>query len=300
MTGYQAEGDATSLIDASAAALSRVGVDGVNINARGTSVTSPDSDARNQLAHAHAKGLSADLLIGNFNESIGDFDEGAAYKMLSSRANITKVVSALSSAVISQGWDGVTIDLESLQSRDTAGLVQFATALNNSLPAGKVVGIDITNFENADEFAQNGYGLAALGKAVDNVTLMAYDQHGWGDSGAGPIGALSWQKNGLDILLSRIPANKIDLGVAGYGYSWAPDGSVSQVGDQEARDTVSSYGATARYDTAAGEWTATLPDGTVLWWSDARSFAERRTLAASAGVHGLAVWDLGLSDPIAP
>ncbi|MFD5540686.1 glycosyl hydrolase family 18 protein [Streptomyces sp. NPDC127079] len=263
-------------------------------------MTSPDADARRQLARAHAKGLTADFLIGNFNESISDFDEGAAHKMLSSSANITKVVSTLKRAVSSQGWDGVTIDLESLRSRDTAGLVRFATKLNKALPARKVVGIDITNFETAGEFTQNGYNLTALGKAVDNVVLMAYDQHGWGDSGPGPVGALSWQKKGLGILLSRIPARKIDLGVAGYGYSWAPDGSVSQVGDQEARHMVSRDDATARWDTKTGEWTAKLSDGTVLWWSDARSFATRRALATGKGLHGLAVWDLGLSDPIAP
>ncbi|MET7684199.1 glycosyl hydrolase family 18 protein [Streptomyces sp. NPDC005423] len=298
VTAYQEEGDATSLIDASAAALSRVGVDGVNINSAGTQVTSPDSDARAQLTRAHSLGLSADLLIGNFSESLGDFDEAAAHRMLSSTANIDAVVATLSKAVGSQGWDAVTIDLESLQARDTAGLTQFATALKKALPAGKTVGIDITTFTSLDEFAQNGYDLTALGQTVDTVALMAYDEHGWGDSGPGPVGSLSWQEKGLDLLLSKVPASKVDLGVAGYGYAWSSSGDVDQVGDQQARDRVAQDGATARYDTAAGEWTATLGDGTVLWWSDARSFAARRKLAASKGVHGLAVWDLGLSDTI--
>ncbi|MEU7061831.1 glycosyl hydrolase family 18 protein [Streptomyces sp. NPDC046197] len=298
VTAYQEEGDATSVIDASAAALSRVGVDGVNINSQGTKVTSPSSDARAQLARAHSLGLKADLLIGNFSESLGDFDEAAANRMLSSTANINAVVSTLSSAVASQGWDAVTIDLESLQARDTAGLTKFATALKKALPAGKTVGIDVTTFTSLDEFAQNGYDLTGLGKAVDTVALMAYDEHGFGDSGPGPVGELSWQKRGLDLLLSKVPANKVDLGVAGYGYAWSPNGDVKQVGDKQARDMVSKNGATARYDTTAGEWTATLGDGTVLWWSDARSLAARRTLAANEGVHGLAVWDLGLSDTI--
>ena len=298
VTAYQEEGDAASLIDTSSAALSRVGVDGVNINSQGTHVTSPDSDARAQLTRAHSLGLSADLLIGNFDESLEDFDEAAAHRMLSSTANIDTVVSTLSNAVSSQGWDAVTIDLESLQARDTTGLTRFATALKKALPPGKTVGIDVTTFTSLDEFPQNGYDLAALGRTVDTVALMAYDEHGWGDSGPGPVGELSWQEKGLDLLLSKVPADKVDLGVAGYGYAWSADGAVSQVGDRKARDMVAQDGATARYDTTAGEWTATLGDGTVLWWSDARSFAARRTLAADKGVHGLAVWDLGLSDTI--
>jgi spore germination protein len=49
-----------------------------------------------------------------------------------------------------------------------------------------------------------------------------------------------------------------------------------------------------------GEWTAHLPDGSTVWWSDARSYAVRARLAASLHLHGLAVWSLGLSDVLAP
>jgi spore germination protein YaaH len=298
VTAYQEEGDAQSLIDASASALGSVGVDGVNINSRGTSVPRPDSTATAQLAHAHALGLPANFLVGNYSAAISDFDETAAYRLLSSTTNINNVVATLSGAVSSQGWDGVTVDLESLQARDSTGLTNFVTALKHALPAGKQVSIDITTFTTLAEFRDNGYDLAALGSAVDNFALMAYDEHGFGDSGPGPVGELSWQENGLNLVLSKVPANKVDLGVAGYGYAWAPDGTVTQVSDQGARDKVSAAGATATFDTTAGEWTATLPDGTILWWSDARSFALRRTLAANKGIHGLAMWDLGLSDPI--
>jgi spore germination protein YaaH len=295
VTGYQEDSDATSLIDASAPGLASVGVDGVNINSAGTSVPKPNSTDTAQLARAHGDGLRANFLVGNYSAAIGDFDETAAHKLLSSRTNITNVVATLNSAVRAQGWDGVTIDLESLQARDTSGLTAFAAALHNALPAGKQVSIDITTFTTAQEFSDNGYDLTALGQVVDNVALMAYDEHGWGDSGPGPVGELSWQRDGLNIVLADVAADKVDLGVAGYGYSWAPDGTVTQVSDQQARDEA---GAAATFDRTAGEWTASLDDGTVLWWSYARSFALRRTLAAQMGIHGLAMWDLGLSDPI--
>lgn len=57
VTAYQEEGDATSLIDASAPAIGSVGVDGVNINSQGTGVATPDSAATAQLARAHSLGL---------------------------------------------------------------------------------------------------------------------------------------------------------------------------------------------------------------------------------------------------
>jgi spore germination protein YaaH len=48
-----------------------------------------------------------------------------------------------------------------------------------------------------------------------------------------------------------------------------------------------------------GEWTARLRDGSTVWWSDARSLARRTQFAWVLHLHGLAVWSLGLSDPIA-
>jgi spore germination protein YaaH len=299
VVGYQADADPTSLIDASAGALGSVGVDGVNITADGASVSSPSSAALDQLAAAHAKGLSAEFLAGNFSQTLGDFDEPAAYNLLSSQDNINNVVATLSNTVASQGWDGVTVDIESLQARDTNGFTAFVTALKQALPAGKTVSVDLMNGQSAAEYAALGFDLPALGQVVDHLVLMAYDQHTQA-SDPGPVGALSWQQQGLNVLVSKVPAGKVDLGVAGYGYSWPAAGAATQVSDQGARDLVAADGATAQFDDAAGEWTATLSDGTVLWWSDARSFALRRTMAANAGIHGLAVWDLALSDPIQP
>jgi spore germination protein YaaH len=296
---YQEEGAATSLIAASAGAIEMVGVDGVNIASNGASVGSPDSDATAQLAAAHARGKKAEFLIGNFSEAIGDFDESAAYKLLSSTAHINTVVNTLKNAVNSQGWDGIEIDLEALQARDKPGLVNFIKALKLAVGA-KPVGIAVTTFTTEQEFEDNGYDLYGIGQAVDRLVLMAYDQHGFGDSGPGSVGALSWQATGLDIVLGEMDGHndKVILGEAGYGYRWYKDwanGHVDQVSDAQAR---SLAGAKAVWDGTAHEWHATLPDGSIIWWADAKSLADRQALVTDRGVHGLAVWSLGLSDPI--
>jgi spore germination protein YaaH len=299
VTGYQVEADATSLIDASAPALGSVGVDGVNITPDGAGVPAPSAAALRQLAQAHANGLPAEFLVGNFSATLNDFDETAAYNLLNNADAINSVVASLADSVASQGWDGVTIDLESLQARDRTGLSTFATALKQALPPGKTLSIDLTNCQSLSAYDANGYDLAALGHTVDRLVLMAYDEHGFATT-AGPVGELSWQSTGLDVLLGQVDPGTVDLGVAGYGYDWAANGTVTQVSDQGARDLVSANGVTAAFDTSAGEWNAALPDGSVLWWSDAQSLTARRNLAAGKGIHGLAMWDLGLSDPVQP
>jgi spore germination protein len=144
----------------------------------------------------------------------------------------------------------------------------------------------------------DGYNVAAIGRIVNSVVLMAYDENGpWNPHTPGPIGALAWQRAGLKALLSEVPAHKVVLGVAGYGYAWRPTGDV-QVSDQQARALAARYRVTPQWRPGIGEWTARLPDGSVIWWSDARSFELRRTLASQFHLAGLAVWDLALSDRI--
>lgn len=298
VTGYAEEGTANGAIDASAAAMATVGVDGININSAGTSAPAPDAGALTLLAKAHADHLRAEFLVGNYSNSIGDFDPTALDRLLSSSNNINSVVTTVVNAVNTQGWDGVTIDFESILGKDTQGLVNFSTALKQAMPAGKTVSIDVTAFETAAEYTANGYNLTALSGVVDRVALMAYDQHGPTWNGVGPIGGLPWQESCLQQLLTKVPAAKVDLGVAGYGYTWPKTGTGEQVGDAQARQLVSADGSTATWDSVQGEWTATLKNGTVMWWSDAKSWPLRATLAQKYAVHGMALWSLGLSDPL--
>ena len=114
------------------------------------------------------------------------------------------------------------------------------------------------------------------------------------DPTPGPIGALAWQRAAVKAALTFMGKEKVDLGVAGYGYIWRAN-SVETLSDARARALA---GTRARYDDASGEWTAHLGDGSTIWWSDARSYRARVDLATSLGLHGLAVWSLGLSDPL--
>ena len=63
---------------------------------------------------------------------------------------------------------------------------------------------------------------AAIGRVADQVRVMAYDYH-WSTSAPGPIAPVDWVRDVLDYSLTRIPADKIVLGVPLYGYDWVGD-----------------------------------------------------------------------------
>lgn len=301
VTGYAEDGTSGSVVAREAHALTTVGVDGVTLHSDGASITRVDDGVQALERAAHAEGLRAELLVSNYDDTIGDFSPHIGSRLLRDPAHRRAVVAQLVALVDQQGWDGITVDLESLREKDGPGLTAFVAQLASDLPAEGSVSVDLMASITSAGYRQTGYQLAGLAAHADVLALMAYDRHGPTWSGPGPIGPLGWQRATLAALLDQVPAAKVDLGVAGYGYTW-PAGPHQHDGRQVtvagARKIVAEDGATARWVARAGEWTATLHDGTAIWWSDARSWLLRVSLAENACLHGLALWRIGSADPL--
>ncbi|WP_314103953.1 glycosyl hydrolase family 18 protein [uncultured Frigoribacterium sp.] len=299
VTGFVLEGSDPDLVDASAASLDVVGVDGVLVAADGASVSSPSLDAEAQRDAAHARGLQAQLLVSNWDDRIGDFSEPVASALLSSPANRSAVAADLASRVSTGGWDSLMVDLEGLTAGDSAGLTAFASELRTAVGPDVRLDVALQASTTVEGYGDLGYDVPALAASLDHLTLMAYDQHGpWEPDDPGPVGSLDWTIDSLAALTALAPTDQVVLGVAGYGYRWGGDEPAGQVSDEEARDRVGDAGGSARWDSTAAEQTATLADGAVLWWSDSRSLDTRVQLARGLGLAGVAVWSLDLSDPV--
>ncbi len=291
VTGYATDGTAPSTIAAQAPALTTVGIDGVGVTIAGNDVAAPSAGALALLATAHAHGLRAVLLVGNGAVS------GEATRLLTSRANRARVAAKLVRLVQVQGWDGITVDLEALAPRDAAGLVAFVARLHQLLPHRCQLAVDVSATPSLAEYPVNGYHLRSLSRVAD-VVLMAYDESGtW--SGPGPIGGLPWQRASIAAVRRLVPARRLVLGVAAYGYTWPPGRRVHDgiaVTDRQARSLAAHSHKRPRWIPSQGEWTVRLRNGTVLWWSDVRSYRLRRVIVLHDHLAGLAVWQLSSSD----
>lgn len=285
---------AVDAFDRSKGAIDTVGVSGVAVTAGGAGVA-PSDDAANALREAaQAAGAKAELVVVNADQD--GFSGELASLLLSSRANRELVVSGLAGEVVNGGWDGVQVDFESLSTTDAPGLVDFAAELRDALPDDATISMAVQPSTDASGYVDLGYDLAALSDSVDRFVLMAYDQHGTGFSEPGPVGGLPWVGRVLDAALELVPADRLDLGVAGYGYRWTGEGTAGgAVSVAEARTGARSTGS---WDAEQAEYTASPGDGSTLWWSDGRSITARADLAAAKGLHGVAIWQLTTGDPI--
>lgn len=297
VTGWILQSSPNRLVTRNADGLSTLSVAGVSINAAGDRVAAPTDDAQRLLRAAHRHGLAAELLLSNYSNRLETFDRRALHRLLSEPDHIAAVARRLAKHVVDQGWDSVNVDLEGVRRSDGDGLVALVQALQDQMPAERTVSVDISAATSVRSYRDRGYRLADLAEAADVIAVMTYDMHGpW--SRPGPIGPLTWQHDALDALLSVVPAGQVLLGVSGYGYSWPAEGEGRSLTLRHARGMVNRDGATAHWRPRLGEWTARLSDGTVLWWSDGRSYDARVRLAREYGVRGLAVWRIGSADTL--
>jgi spore germination protein YaaH len=296
--GYLMDDDAAiGHLQDNIAAISIVGIDGVSLTSSGARLTATPDIAAAAISLAHRNGKKAELLLSNYSDSLGDFSPTIAKRLLRNARHRAAVAKALAARVKKFGFDGVQIDLESLRKADGPGLTAFVKKLRKALPRSKKISMAVMSSSSVGGYKARGYQLTKLRPVINRFVLMAYDQHGPGWSSAGPVGGTPWVRSVLSAFIrAKVPLRRIDLGVAQYGYRWPGDGSTgNSLSVAQARALA---GDLARYDATQQEWTATLPDQTVLWWSDRDTLAARRQLAAEVGVHGLAVWELSLADPL--
>ena len=186
--GFQSEGSPARLIDRSARSITLVGVDGVDLTGSGE-VSRPDRAADRQLARAHADGLPAVLLVGNWSDRVNDFYEPLAHRTLGSPSATARAASSLAQDVVHGGWNGVSVDLESLAPRDRSGLTRFVADLRSGLPSRDWLTVCVSAFTSLSAYRANGYDLAGLAARADQIVLMTYDDHGPWENTPGPYPA---------------------------------------------------------------------------------------------------------------
>ena len=240
------------------------------------------------------------------------FSSDVMHTILSSTDVQNKIIAAMVAEAKVKNYLGWQFDFENMLSTDRNAYSAFVekTAVEfhkNSLKLS--VAVIARTSEKPEDLPEGSWDYWAgvfdykrIGKAVDFVTLMAYDEPG----STGPVASLPWVKRVLAYLEKNVPKSKISLGISTYGWLWNTDTKtrVKSVGyDKVIELEVNKLYKKKGYDSTAQMAWITYSEGEgvnkknyKIWYEDVRSFKIKYALAKSHGLHGVSVWVIGMED----
>ncbi len=205
--------------------------------------------------------------------------------------------------ILERGYDGVDINFEGVGPADREALTQFVAEVRRRYGDDYLITMPVhAKLWDGPNHWYYAYDYAALGRLVDYLIPMAYDQH-WSTASPGPVAAAWWVENVIRYTVSQVPNQKVLLGVPFYGYDWR---------DVENAHRANAYRwptAVARADRfgASIQWSEEhqVPyyryvdeDGTrrIVYFENERSLEVKLQLARDYGLAGVSFWRFGQED----
>jgi len=271
---------------------------GVQINTQYPAGTS--SAVNQELARLRAAGMKIVPTLANVTN--GTFTYQPVAKMLHDPTLMKQHIAAIVSLVRAHNYAGIDIDYENLQAGDRQAFTTFITGLGHALHAhGKMLSVAVfAKKTNAGVDPRNvAQNFAAIGRAADQVRIMAYDYH-WATSPPGPVAPLPWVRSVLHYAKSQIPADKVILGVPLYGYDWSGKNAQAVTWLQALR-LARAHHVTAQYDNAAQAPWFSYTDASgkrhQVWFENQASSEAKFGVALGSQIGGVYLWMFGYEQP---
>ena len=249
----------------------------------------------NQVTFANSNNITPLVLLGN------NFDGNIAKTLLESSANRQNCINNLLSIIRNNGYKGVNVDIEGVYYCDrsyyTAFMSEVYAALN---PLGYTVSASVPakTYDSTTNSWNGAYDYAAIAKYVDQLVLMAYDEHYPGGT-PGSVASIGWVSSVVNYSVTVVPKEKIYLGVAAYGYDWSSNGTKAY-SINGCYNLASTYGVTIMWDSVSKSSYFNYTDSTgiahTVWFENAQSLEYKLNLVNSSGIEGISIWRLGLEN----
>ncbi len=213
-----------------------------------------------------------------------------------------KVIDQLYRAVEDNGYAGVNIDFEYILPENRIRFAQFVGRVRKRMSAGGYrtsVALAPKVSDTQKGLLVEGLDYYLLGESADFVFLMTYE---WGYTYGPPMAVAPADKvrQVLDYAVTRIPAEKLIMGIPNYGYDWPLPYErgltrARTIGNVEAVRIAAENGAEIRYARIAqSPWFTYMSAGQSheVWFEDPRSIMAKLDLAGEYGLSGIGYWNL--------
>lgn len=229
------------------------------------------------------------------------FDKNITHDTLSVPEKRTKIINQLLDYAKKYNLQGINIDFESVAKEDGAYYLQF---IKEATPIFKQNGLVVSVDMYVPTPWTAHYQMEEVGKIVDYVIIMAYDEHYSTSKESGSVSSLPWAEKYMTDATKLVDKNKLIMGIPFYTRVWTEtknaDGTVSVVSKSlkmdEATTLLKNNNAKIIFDEKTGQnYGEYFSDGTTkkIWLEDAQSIKSRMEVAKKLGVKGVAAWKRG-------
>ncbi len=226
-------------------------------------------------------------MVNNYADPEG-FDPKRMTGLLNDPKKAKAAVSALVGFTKTDGLDGIDLDFESLAVSDRKAFSAFVGLLAKGLHAQKKI-LSVTVHPKTEEPGNwdgpKAQDWKAIGAVADRVKIMCYDVH-WSTSDAGAIAPTEWVVRVAKFAMSVIPKDKVDIGVAWYGYDWRSKPALSLVFPDLSR-------LPFRMDESSGE----LVQAGKVFFSGRAAFEQKVAALKALGINKVSAWYCGSEEP---
>lgn len=196
-----------------------------------------------------------------------------------------------------QQFHGVNIFAARVAKDEKAMFTAFMDELAAKLHDEKKLLMLLVYPKTADPSLNEVYDYNALGNIVDRLIVMTYDRHN-DISQPGPIAPVSWVEENIQKLLEeeKVPAEKILLGIAAYGYDWPANGAATMISENKAFETANKFKVNFEWDESSQAPFLKYVDGDIhhtIYLENSYSAEFKFELVQKYNLKGIAIWRLG-------
>lgn len=218
---------------------------------------------------------------------------------LNAQQNLTR---QLLMVMMEKGYRALNFDFEYIMAQDRLGYVQLVgntTRMLNLFGFQVSVALAPKYSDEQEGELYEGMDYALLGAAANSVLLMTYE---WGYTYGPPmaVAPIDQVRRVVEYAITRIPREKISLGIPNYGYDWPLPyqrgiTSARTLGNAEAVQLAIFYGVEIQFDeTAQSPFFRYWQYGTEheVWFQDVRSYQASFDLIKEFGLRGAGYWQI--------
>jgi spore germination protein YaaH len=255
--------------------------------------------ADEHLATLREHGVALVPLISNTR--VGNWDPALIQRILHDPALVDRHVAAIVELARREDFAGIGIDYQELVEADRNAFSAFVRRLADALHAqDRILHVEVFAKESDAGYddRNRAQDYAAIGKAADQVRIMAYDRH-WQSGPAGPVAPADWVEDVLAYAVQEIPAHKVVLDIPTHGYAWDGDGG-RLISWLQAYAQAQALDVPIRWDGAAQSPWLRYRDAEgvqhTFWFENSHSIRVKLELAQSQGIGGVCLRLVGDED----